>query len=332
MGKGIAVAGNMIVDHIKYIKNYPMEQALTTIADSARSTGGLCCNCVLTLARLDPSLPVKAIGLLGDDEAGDYVLSRFAGCPSVDVSRIRRAGRTSYTDVMTERSSGKRTFFHYRGANALLGPEDFDFTNLDADILHIGYILLLDRLDAPDTEYTTAMCRVLDAAQKAGIRTSVDVASEEGGRFTELVPPALGYADYCVINELEASYTTGVPLRGADNGLIAENLPAACQKLMDMGVRKWAVLHMPELSCGLERGGGYYSELSWRIPEGFKKSAVGAGDVFASGVLYGAYNGWSLQKSIHTAGAVAAYSLSGGGACDAIRPLPELLKEMEGFQ
>ena len=332
MADGIAIAGNLIVDYVKHIENWPARQMLTTITDMARSTGGLCCNCTLTLAKLDPGLPVKAIGLVGDDEAGGYILSQFGAHPSIDASRVLRRGATSYTDVMTELGTGVRTFFQYRGSNALLAPEHFDFAGLGADILHIGYILLLDALDGPDPDYPTAMCRVLDAAQKAGIKTSIDVVSEDGERFTKLVPPALRYADYCIINEIEASRTTGVELRGAGGAAIAENLPEACEKLMGMGVGKWVVLHMPELSCGMERGGAFVSEPSWQIPDGFKKSSVGAGDAFASGVLYGALKGQSLAESIHAAGAVAAYSLSGNGASDAIRPLPELLAEMETYQ
>lgn len=333
MAKGIAVAGNLIVDFIKYIDNYPKPQMLTSITGMSRSTGGLCCSVTLDLARLDPSLPVKAIGLVGADEAGDYILSQFAAHPSIDASRVKRQGATSYTDVMTEKDTGARTFFHYRGSNALLGPEHFDFNGLDAGILHIGYILLLDALDAPDAEYPTAMCRVLDMARKAGVRTSIDVVSEDGERFAKLVPPALRYADYCIINEIEASRTTGVELRdGASGGVMQASLPEACRRLMDMGVGKWVVIHMPEMSCGLERGGVYYEEPSWRLPDGFIKSSVGAGDAFAAGILYGAYNGWAIAKSIHIAGAVAAYSLSGQGACDSIRPLPELLAEMESYQ
>lgn len=332
MKKGIAVAGNLIVDYIKYIENYPTPQMLTTITDVSKSTGGLCCNCVLTLAKLDPDLPIKAIGLVGRDEAGDYIMSRFGEHPSIDVSRVLKQGFTSYTDVMTVKDTGARTFFQYRGSNALLGPEHFDFDSLDADIMHIGYILLLDALDAPDDEYGTVMCRVLDRAQKAGIKTSIDVVSEEGERFAKLVPPALRYADFCVINEIEASRTTGIGLRDGAGGVVEANLPEACGKLMDMGVGKWVVVHMPELSCGLERNGAYVSEPSWTIPDGFKKSSVGAGDAFASGILYGAYNGWTLAESIHIAGAAAAFSLSGMGASDSILPLPHLLAEMEKFQ
>ena len=328
MNKGIAIAGNLIVDYIKYIDSYPEPQALTTISGIERAVGGLCCNCVLTLSKLDPDLPIKAIGILGEDEAGDYILSRFAECANVDITNIQRRGDTAYTDVMTEKSTGRRTFFTFRGANSFLVPEHFDFTAIDADILHIGYILLLDGLDAPDPEYPTAMCRVLDAARKTGVRTSIDVVSEDGERFIKLVPPALKYVDYCCINEYEASRTTGVALRGGDGQVLTENLPIVCAKLMDMGVGRWVVLHMPELSCGLEKGGSYIQEPSWKIPEGFIKSSVGAGDAFASGIIYGAYNGWSLKESLHVAGAVAAYSLSGTGAADAIKPLPEILEAM----
>ena len=176
------------------------------------------------------------------------------------------------------------------------------------------------------------MCRVLDAARKAGIKTSIDVVSEESERYAKIVTPALKYTDYCGINELEASRTTGIPVRDESNRLLEQNLPVICQKLMDMGVGKWVILHMPELACGMERGGEYIIEEAWKIPDGFKKSSVGAGDAFMSGVLYGAYNGWSLEESIRVAGAVAAYSLSGAGASDALKELPRLLEEMESFQ
>jgi sugar/nucleoside kinase (ribokinase family) len=272
------------------------------------------------------------IGVVGDDEAGEYVLERLAGHGSLDLSRVARQGATSYTDVMTDAASGKRTFFQYRGSNALLAPEHFDMANLDATILHIGYILLLDSLDASDSEYPTAMCRVLDCARNAGISTSIDVVSEDGDRFGKVVQPALEYVDYCIINELEASRTTGIPLRDENGRLLDENLAPACQKLMDMGVGRWAVIHAPELSCGLQRGASFVQERSWRSPEGFKKSSVGAGDAFAAGILYGAYSGWSLEKSLHIAGAIAAFSLSGAGACDSIIPLPELLERMEAWQ
>ena len=331
MKKGIAFAGNLIVDQIKYIGRYPPPHTLATIRDTALSTGGLACNCAMTMAKLDPSVPVQVLGIVGGDEMGEYILRQFSAFPSIDVSGILRMGSTSYTDVMID-DDGGRTFFHYRGANAQLTPDLIDLTALCADILHIGYILLMDGLDAPDPEYETAMCRVLAKARAAGIATSIDVVTEDGARFAKFVPPALAYTDYCIINEMEAERTTEIPLRGENGQIKMDNLRPACEKLIAMGVSRWAVIHMPELSCGISKDGHYVQRDSWKIPKGFKKSSVGAGDAFAVGILYGAYQGWSLDRSIETAGAIAAWSLSGPGATDAVIPLPELMREMEKFQ
>ena len=331
MNKGIAFAGNLNVDQIKFIEQYPSPQALTSILEIKKTLGGLVCNCAIDVAKLDSSIPLKAIGIVGEDDAGDFVLEEMKRYPSISCEAVKRTGQTSFTDVMTQPDGG-RTFFQYRGANALLCPEDFDFNSIEANILHIGYILLLDGLDAPDPEYPTALCRVLKNAKDYGIKTSIDVVSEEGDRFSKLVPPALQYTDYCMINEIEAGRTTGILLRDGEK-LIEENMKPCLKKLAELGVHEWVVIHTPELSCGYDvMNDKFYFEKSWDIPDGFKKSSVGAGDAFASGMLIGAYYGWDLGKAIHIAGAIAAYSLSGFGSSNAIKALPELLEEMKKYQ
>jgi sugar/nucleoside kinase (ribokinase family) len=203
---------------------------------------------------------------------------------------------------------------------------------MDADILHIGYILLLDGLDAPDDAYPTAMCRVLDEARAHGIATSVDVVSEEGDRYARLVPPALRYTDYCIINEIEAGRTTGIPLRDGES-LIEENLESCVRALADMGVARWAVVHMPELSVGYDAERDVYCrEDSWKVPAEAIVSSVGAGDAFACGILYGAYNDWDILRALRMAGAVAAHSLSGFGASDAMIPIDDVLRRMESYR
>ena len=60
--KGIAVAGNMIVDLLYPINGIPKPGELTTItADASRSVGGCLCNDIVDLAKLDPELPQQAI-------------------------------------------------------------------------------------------------------------------------------------------------------------------------------------------------------------------------------------------------------------------------------
>ena len=44
---------------------------------------------------------------------------------------------TSYTDVMTEEETGRRTFFHCRGANALWDGKGLDIKKSKARIFHL---------------------------------------------------------------------------------------------------------------------------------------------------------------------------------------------------
>lgn len=184
---------------------------------------------------------------------------------------VQRDGRTSFTAVMSNNRTKERTFFQHAGANAYYGEEHIDWDKLDVNIFHIGYILLLPHLDEPDAQYGTKMARLLDRAQKAGMKTSIDVVSESGERFQKLVTPALRYTDYCIINELETQQTTGVCLRDEDGTLHVENMKAALQKLHELGVSTWAVIHCPELGCGMDADGSYYEFKSLRLPEGYNQ-------------------------------------------------------------
>ena len=168
------------------------------------------------LARLDPKLPLLASGFAGHGAEGGFILSELAKYPNIDLGMVRRDGRTSFTAVMSNNQTKERTFFQYAGANAYYAEEHIGWEKLDVSILHVGYILLLPSLDAPDAEYGTKMARLLHRAQEKGIKTSIDVVSEAEDRFARLVMPALQYAGYCVINELEAQQTTGVALRNED--------------------------------------------------------------------------------------------------------------------
>ena len=333
MKNGIAIAGNLIVDNLKFVEKWPVATGLTTITRQSKALGGLACTCSVCTAKLDPDVPIRVIGIVGEDELGDLILNEFCKYPSIDTGLVSRSGETSYTDVITE-PDGRRTFFQFRGANALLGTDAFDFSKIKADIMHIGYVLLLDALDAPDPDYPTALCRVLTGAREAGILTSVDVVSEDGDRFKAIVTPALAYTDILTINDFEAASITGIPLRDAEDKLVSENLKPCARALATKGVHKWVCIHMPEIAVGIDIESDMYIEKKTvNLPEGYIRSSVGAGDAFACGLLLGAYNGLSLSDAIEQANIVAARSLAGDSAADALGTLPEvltLMKNMEG--
>ena len=326
MKKGIAIAGNMIVDMLYPVNGIPNPGELVTITgDMSRASGGCLCNDIIDLAVLDPSLPLTALGRIGDDEPGDFVLSKMRQYPNIDLSQVKRGGTTSYTLVMADDVTKQRTFYQCRGANADFCEGDIDWDALEADLLHVGYILLLDTLDEPDEVYGTKMTRLLHTAQQRGIKTSIDVVSEAGERFHRIVPPAMKYADYCVINELEAQASTGVRLTDDSGELLRENLPQALRRMKELGVSTWAVIHCPQGGFGLDEKDNLIEVEGLKLPQGFIKGSVGAGDAFCSGVLYAAWKGLSLREGIELGTAAAACSLSEPGATEGMRPCEEAM-------
>ena len=173
------------------------------------------------------------------------------------------------------------------------------------------------------------MARLLAEAQSRGIRTSIDVVTESGDRFRTLVPPALRYTDYCVINELEAQQITGVLLRDEEEKLYPEHMEEALRKMKELGVSTWAVIHCPEGGYGLDEKNHFLTVRSLKLPEGYIKGTVGAGDAFCAGVLYGAEKGWGLAESVRLGTCAAAASLSEAGATEGMRPAAEVLKLAE---
>src|SRR5215212_6622960 len=154
---GVIAGGNWIVDHVKMIDRWPPQDALANIISQESSNGGSPYNVLKNLARLGATFPLEAVGRIGDDEAGRFIRGDCAR-HRIDATRLLNSSRapTSYTDVMTESGTGRRTFFHCRGANADLAASDFDFTHTNARIFHLGYLLLLDALDAPTASGTEA--------------------------------------------------------------------------------------------------------------------------------------------------------------------------------
>ena len=327
MRKGICVAGNLIVDITYPIERWPRQSELTTITDDiTRSVGGAVCNVITDLAKLDETLPLSALGVIGDDAEGEFILEHLGRHENIDLSLLGRKGTTSFTAVMSDNRTKARTFFQYRGANALFDESFIDWDRIDAEILHVGYILLLDALDQADGEYGTKMARLLAEAQSRGIRTSIDVVTESGDRFRTLVPPALRYTDYCVINELEAQQITGVLLRDEEERLYPEHMEEALRKMKELGVSTWAVIHCPEGGYGLDEKDHFVTVRSLKLPEGYIKGTVGAGDAFCASVLYGAEKGWGLAESVRLGTCAAAASLSEAGATEGMRPAAEVLK------
>ncbi len=331
MKKGICVAGNLVVDITYPIACWPGESELTKITgEVTHSVGGIVCNVLTDLAVMDPDLKLQALGVIGEDREGDFILEELSRHKNIDLRLLKKEGKTSYTAVMSSNETKTRTFFYYTGATDFFDESCIDWGKINADLLHIGYLLLLDALDRPDKAYGTKMARLLSDAKAAGLKTSIDVATETGDRYQTLVRPALRYTDYCVINELEAQQITGTLLRDAEGKLYPEHMESALKKLKELGVSVWAVIHCPEGGYGLDENESYISMDSLHLPKGYIKGTVGAGDAFCAGVLYGAETEKTLEESIRMGICAAGASLSCQGATEglcSVNQLQELYRQ-----
>lgn len=323
--KGIIVAGHMCVDVLKKIESYPEACNLTTIQKVEQSMGGIVPNCIQDLAILDPSLPLKAVGMVGKDDYGNFILKNLSKYPNIDVSGVKVQGQTSFTDVMYDNVARTRAFFQFHGVNDEFTENDIDFQATEGDILHVGYILLMGALDSPDAEYGTRMARLLATAQKAGIKTSIDIVSEDSDRYARVVTPSLKYTDYCIINEVESSKITGIPAKNEAGEIIEENMPAILQGLRARGVRNWIIIHCRDASYGLDIDGTYVRMDAIDIPRSMIAGTTGAGDAYCSGVLYAAYREWSMADAMAFGTAVASCSILTPGASDGIRSWEDTL-------
>ena len=329
---GLLAAGNWIIDQVKMIDVYPQRDQLANIRGQSQGTGGSPYNVSINLARLQAPFPLGAAGLVGNDDLGRVILQdcRRHG---IDTRHLRSTplAPTSYTDVMTEDAGSHRTFFHHRGANALWTGADLDFKKHKARIFHLGYLLLLDALDAPDPKFGTKAAGLLHAAQQAGMKTSVDVVSEDSDRFARIVSPALKFMDYCILNEIEAGKTTGFKIREANDRLNTVSLRHAAGALLQRGVRELVVIHFPEGGFMRTRKGEDFWQPSLNLPAQHIAGTAGAGDAFAAGVLMGLHEGWELSRCLFTGVCVAAASLSHPTCTGGVKSLPAALKLARKF-
>ena len=308
---GILAAGNWIVDQVKMGGVFPQRETLANILSESPGTGGSPFNLLVNLSKLGAKIPLSAAGLVGKDALGKTILADLKR-HKIDAQQIQTTDRasTSYTDVMTEVDTGRRTFFHCRGANALWNGKGLDFKKSEAKIFHIGYLLLLDAMDAPDKKHGTRAAALCAKAQRAGLKTSIDCVSEDSDRFAKIVSPTLPHVDYCILNEFEAGKTTGFTIRRSDGTLDTVALRHAAGALLQLGVKELVCVHFPEGGFARTRGGADHWQSSLKLPQKYIQGAAGAGDAFCTGMLLGIHEGWEIQRSLFTAVCAAAANLS----------------------
>ncbi|MFN0078142.1 MAG: carbohydrate kinase family protein [Prosthecobacter sp.] len=322
---GILAGGNFIIDHVKLIDAYPEQDMLAFISSETSSNGGGPYNVLKDLAAMRVDYPLEAAGLVGQDPNGDWIL-RDCHSAGIGIAQLHQtdAAPTSYTDAMTVTGSGRRTFFHQLGTNALLGEQHFDFSRTQAKIFHLGYLMLLTEMDRLLPDGRTIASRVLETAQQAGLLTSVDLVSSNHPQFREITEASLPFTDFLIVNEIEAGNATGIDLKSSPPDLA--KIQTAAQQLLSQGVRREVIIHFEAGAIVAERSGTVHHQPSLQLPAGFIAGATGAGDAFAAGYLHGTHENWPIAERLKLAVCTAAVCLTHPTPSLGLRPVANCLK------
>jgi sugar/nucleoside kinase (ribokinase family) len=281
----VVCAGLVVADHLcPPIPHLPRAGELVTVDELVLNIGGGAANTAVDLARLGVRAAVCA--RLGDDIFGRFATETLEG-NNVETGSLMIDPElpTSQTLVVNVRGEDRR-FIHCVGANSRFVAADLDAVlESNPRVLHIGYFLILPRLDAAQLAERFARARL------AGTVTLLDVATPGPGRYLEPLEVVLPHTDVFVPNTDEAELILGEsdPVRQA-------------LAFHEMGARRVVITRgehgVVSVSDKLRVKVGTY-------PISFVDGS-GGGDAFNAGYIVGLLEGRSELECLKLASAVGA--------------------------
>ena len=254
-------------------------------------------------------LSVQAVGGVGVDDMGDWVIQRLQKF-GVDTKNMERvADFATSSSIVTTRPDGARPALHRKGATGGFYVTDAQIDAiLDTKILHVGGVGLMDAMDQGRT------AEILKEAKARGCVTTLDVFAASQEDFT-LIEPLLPFTDYFMPSEEEAMALTGL-----------SNFEKVCSLLLEKGAK--AVV----LTLG-EDGAMYRDQagLSFEIPA-YDIGVIctcGCGDCFNAGFATGLHLGFTPQNCVRMAQASSAQNALGLGSQAVISDLTATKTFME---
>jgi sugar/nucleoside kinase (ribokinase family) len=307
--RGILTGGTWCIDRNILLDNWPSSNGRADILRADMSGGGSGCNMAIDIRKLDPSLPVATIALVGDDMEGQF-LRALGDKHGIERTRmhVSSEAQTDYTFAFSALPTGQRTHISYFGTSHLLTPDHFDFAGLQHRIFHLGLPGIHNIMDAPWRDDANGWVTTLKKAKASGFATNMELASLAPDLLAALVRPCLPHLDLLVVNDHEIAGIAG--FEAVRDGKAD---PAACESaakaVLAMGVAQMVVVHFPMGAVVASKDGGVASKPSVNAPPSEVAGANGAGDAFAAGFVYGFHEGWSVGDALTLAHAVAAASL-----------------------
>lgn len=240
-------------------------------------------------------LKVQAIGGVGYDDMGDWVLMKL-GKFRIDTELMQRCeGYATSSSIVTTRPDGQRPALHKRGATDGFFIDDGQIDRLlDTKIFHVGGVGLMNRMDdAGRTE------EVMAEARRRGVITTLDVFASTPDDLPK-VERLLPHTDYFMPSEEEARALSGLVER-RDLAQFLLDRGAGCV-VLTLGANGAFYRH---------QNGDEFKVPAFQVEV---KCTCGCGDCFNGGFATGLHLGLSPLECVRLGQASSAQNATGLGS------------------
>ena len=267
------------------------------VEDYTLAVSGAAGSAVIVAAK--HGLRARAVGGVGFDDMGDWVLMKLAKF-GIDISMMARCeGFSTSSSIVTTRPDGARPALHKRGATDGFYIDDAQIDDLlDTRILHVGGVGLMNRMDQGRTE------EIMAEAKRRGVVTTLDVFASTPDDLPK-VACLLPYTDYFLPSEEEARALSG----------LHKNRELA-QFLIDRGAGSVILTLGADGAYYRHRDGTEFHTPAFKVDV---KCTCGCGDCFNGGFATGLIKGLSLPECVELAQASSAQNATGLGSQAGVR-------------
>ena len=262
-----------------------------------------------SIAAAKMGLKTLAVGGVGADLMGDWVLQRLANF-GVDASCMQQQkGWKTSSSIVTTRADGSRPALHMKGATAAFYVDDMMMKQvIDSKVVHIGGIGLMTNMDSGRN------AELMKQAKGNGAVTTVDIFA--GSRDDmPAVAQVLPYTDYFMPSIEEAQALTGLT-----------DMAEIAKQFMGLGVK----------CCVFTLGGdgAYYHHVdgtTFKIPafDIAVKCTCGCGDAFNAGFAVGLNRSFDPQTTVRFAQATSALNATDLGSQAGVESFEHTLNFMK---
>ncbi|MGI9505903.1 MAG: carbohydrate kinase family protein [Geminicoccaceae bacterium] len=277
------------------------------VEDFALAVSGAAGSAAIVAAK--HGLKVQAVGGVGNDLMGDWVLRRLSDF-DVDTENMQRcADFATSSSIVTTRPDGARPALHKLGATAGFYVDDSRIDRvLDTKIFHVGGVGLMDRMDQGRT------ADVMAEAKRRGCITTLDVFASTPDDLA-LIEPLLPHTDYFMPSEEEAMALTGLT-----------DFDAIAQALLERGAGAVILTLGADGAMYRDQSGQAFNQPAFNIDV---VCTCGCGDCFNAGFATGLHLGKSMEDCTRLGQASSAQNAMGLGSQATVESLQKTNQFMD---